>query len=52
MSRAWLRIAAILVSYFIDCDTHDVYSTIYYGRCNPGDTWTQLSGPDDCPNWC
>jgi hypothetical protein len=40
------------IDYFIDCDTHDVYNVIYYGRCNPGDSWTILSGPDACPNWC
>jgi hypothetical protein len=40
------------VDHFIDCNTLDEYATIYYGRCNPGDAWTQLSGPDACPNWC
>ena len=37
---------------FIDCDTLDVYQTVYYGRCNPGDSWTMMSGPTDYPNWC
>jgi hypothetical protein len=40
------------VSEFYDCDYYETYETLYYGRCNPGDPWTQRSGPTDYPNWC
>jgi len=40
------------VSDFYDCDYQEVYNTEYWGRCNPGDGWTLMSGPTDYPNWC
>jgi hypothetical protein len=40
------------IDHFYDCDLHDEYNTIYYGRCNPGDPWTQLPDETSCPNWC
>jgi hypothetical protein len=40
------------VSEFYDCDYTEVLETRYYGRCNPGDPWSERSGPTDYPNWC
>jgi hypothetical protein len=37
--------------HFINCDT-DEDTVTYYGRCNYGDPWEVLAGPDDCPNHC
>jgi hypothetical protein len=40
------------IDHFLTCDTQDEYLTIYYGRCNTGAAWTQLSGPEACNNPC